>query len=566
MRLVVGNYLQYGFFLLLLVWLRRPLGAYMHRVFVGEGTPLDRFLKPLERFFYGCAGVDPRHPMSWREYARCWLGFSLVGTLLLYVVERCQQFGPWFYAKFMATPLTADLAMNTALSFSTTTTWQAYAGETTMSYLTQAVGLTAQGFLAGASGLAAGIAFMRGLGPEPRKDLGNFWFDLVRSLLWILLPAAILSSLLLVWQGTPQNFSPYQTCQGLEGGQQVLAQGPVASFSAVMYLGTNGGGYFNPNAAHPYQNPTALANLVLLLSIALIPAALTHTFGLMVGRPSQGASLFRLMLLLFLLGLVVCDVAEQTSLPQLRPQAQGGNLEGKEVRFGVAGSVLTTCVASNTCTGSANAQHDSYTPIGGMVPIVNMMLGEIVFGGLGTGIYSVVLVTLAAVFLAGLMVGRTPEYLGKSIGSDEMKLIALYHLACPLAILLPAAVAVLVPAGLAGLTTNSGAHGLSEILCAYSTCFANNGLAFNGLNGNSPFYNLTTMVAMMLGRFGLGLPALALAQRLARQKQRSECAGTLMTDSWSFTLFVLCTVFLLGALCFFPALALGPLAEYLTSS
>jgi K+-transporting ATPase ATPase A chain len=572
--MTVASLAQYAILVLLVSVLVRPLGAYLTRVFSGEPTWLDPPLRPLERSLYRLAGVDPAHDMSWEEYAACFVRFGLLGTLLLYLILRIQSLLPGFDPTYMTTPMTPDLAMNTAVSFATTTTWQAYAGETTMSYLTQMVGLAAQNFLAGAAGLAVGIAFIRGLANLGRGGLGNFWVDLVRSVLWVLLPASLIGSLVLVWQGVPMNAAPYVQATGLEGGSQTIAQGPVAGLELIKNLGTNGGGFFNANGAHPYENPTPITNLLEMLAIVALPAALTYTFGQMIGRPREGWMLYIVMVVLFVAGILVCYWAEQGGNPLLARTGSvdvvasdthpGGNMEGKEARFGIGGSVLAAAVTSNAATGSYNSAHDSYTPLGGMVLLVNMLLGELVFGGLGTGLYSIIMIVILALFLAGLMVGRTPEYLGKRIGVAETKLVVLYILVAPLAILVPAAVAVVTEAGLAGLTTNGGAHGFSEIMFAYASSMANNGQSFAGLTANSPFYNWTTALAMLIGRFALGALALALAGQLARQPRRAPTLGTVPTASLLFASFLIGTILVVGALSYLPALALGPIVEHIT--
>ncbi len=421
-------------------------------------------------------------------------------------------------------------------------------------------------------GLAIGVAFVRGLARDRVETIGNFWVDLVRSILWVLLPLSLACALVLVWQGVPMNFHPYTQATGLEGARQTIAQGPVAALESVKNLGTNGGGFFNANGAHPYENPTPLANFIEMLAIAVLPAAFTHTFGLMVGRPGHGWVLYRVMVVLFIAGLLTCGWSEQRGNPLL-PHAlniratasqAGGNMEGKEVRFGITSSVLTAVTTSNGATGSYNSMHDSYTPIGGMVPLVNMLLGEVVFGGLGTGIYSIIMIALVALFLAGLMIGRTPAYLGKRIRASESKMIMLYILASPIAVLLFAAFAVMTRSGLSGLATNTGTHGFTEILFAFASANANNGQNFAGLNGNIAFYNLTTAITMMIGRFGLAIPALALAGLFATQQPSPESAGTLPTTSTSFTVLLIATTLIVSALSYFPALALGPLLEHLT--
>ena len=563
---------QYAAFLILLTLLVRPVGRYMARVFSGERTLLDPLLCPLERLLHRLTGVNPKSEMRWQEYAGAFVVFGMTGTLLLYAILRLQGFLPWFYPGNMTSPMTSDLAMNTAVSFATTTTWQAYSGETTLSYCSQIVGLTVQNFLAGAAGLAVGVAFVRGMARDRAETLGNFWVDLVRSILWVLLPLSIVGALVLVWQGVPMNFHAYTQATGLEGGRQTIAQGPVAALEIIKNLGTNGGGFFNTNGAHPYENPTPLSNLLEMLAIAVLPAAFTQTYGVLIGRPRHGWMLYGVMVFLFIAGLLVCGWTEQRGNPRL-PRAvsigasagqAGGNMEGKEVRFGIASSVLSAVTTSNGATGSYNSMHDSYTPIGGMVPLVNMLLGEIVFGGLGTGLYSIIMIALVALFLAGLMIGRTPAYLGKRIRAAESKMIMLYILASSISILLFSALAVMTRAGLAGLVTNTGTHGFSEILFAYASANANNGQSFAGLNANSVFYNLTTAITMMVGRFGLAIPALGLAGLFASQQPTPESVGTLPTNTLSFAALVTATALIVSALSYFPALALGPILEQLT--
>ena len=595
-----ANLAQYGAFLLIVALLVRPMGGYIARVFSGERTWLDPVLRPVERSIYRLSGVDAAAEMDWKRYAGCFVGFGLLGALLLYVVLRLQPLLHTFDPAYRPGPLAPDLAMNTAISFATTTTWQAYGGETTMSYFSQVFGLATQNFLAGAAGLAVGIAFIRGLARQRTSLLGNFWVDVTRATLWVLLPLAVVSAPALVWQGVPLNFAPYAhvaVTQPVEyddpvtdpdgkpvldeKGQpktkkarlteQIIALGPVAALEPIKNLGTNGGGFFNVNAAHPFENPTPLANFLELLAIAVLPASLTYTFGRMTGRPAQGWVLFAVMVVLFAAGLLVCHVAEQRGPASAAGGVDyaasalqaGGNMEGKEVRFGIGGSVLAAVVTSNGATGSYNSMHDSYTPIGGMVTVVNMLLGEVVFGGLGTGLYSLVLVALVGLFIAGLMIGRTPEYLGKQVTVQEMKLVALYAIIAPLTILPLAALALVTDAGLAGLTTNKGAHGLSEILVAYTTSMANNGQNFAGLSANTPFYNVTTALAMMAGRFGLAIPALALAGLFAQQGRKAVTEGTLPTDTPLFALLTIGTVLIVGALSYVPVLALGPIVEQL---
>jgi K+-transporting ATPase ATPase A chain len=562
--------IQYVLFLAIVTILVEPLGGYLERVFSGQRTALDHLCLPVERLIYRITAVDPSVEMTGREYATCFVLFGFVGTLLLYAILRMQQFLPWFFPQYHTTPLTPDLALNTAISFSTTTTWQAYAGENTMSYFSQMVGLSAQNFLAGAAGLAVGIAFIRGLARQLSETLGNFWVDLTRTLLWILLPGALIGALLLVWQGVPMNFRPYAVATTVEGARQVIPQGPVAALEIIKNLGTNGGGFFNANGAYPYENPTPLTNFIEMLAIVLLPAALTNTFGRMVGQPRQGWLFYWVMVLLFGCGLVFVHLFEQRGDPRFRAVdfqhssvQSGGNMEGKEVRFGIGGSTLTAVVTSNTATGSYNSMLDSYTSLSGMVLLVNMLLGELVFGGLGTGLYSIVMTAAIAVFLAGLMVGRTPEYLGKKIGPCENKMIMLYALAAPLVVLPLTAIALSTKVGLSGLTVNGGPHGFTEILFAYTSCFANNGQSFAGLSANAPFYNLTTALAMMVGRFGLAIPALAFADLFGRQRSTPSSSGTLPTHSVLFGILLTTCLITMVALSYLPALALGPVLERL---
>jgi len=562
--------IQYLVFGVIVTFLVKPLGGYLERVFSRRRTALDRLCLPVERLIYRITVVDPAVEMPFAQYATCFVLFGLACTLVLYGILRLQRVLPWFFADYQTTPLSPALALNTAISFSTTTTWQAYGGENTMSYFSQVVGLCVQNFLAGAAGLAIGVAFIRGLAGQLAEKLGNFWVDLTRALLWILLPGALIGALFLVWQGVPMNFHHYAVANSVEGARQVIAQGPVAALEIIKNLGTNGGGFFNANGAHPYENPTPLTNFLEMMAVVLLPAALTNTFGRMVGQPRQGWLLYGVMLLLFGSGLIFEHHFEQRGNPLLSsvnsrnsPFQSGGNMEGKEARFGIGGSALTAVVTSNSATGSYNSMHDSFTSLGGLILLMNMLLGELVFGGLGTGLSSMVMAAAIAVFLAGLMVGRTPEYLGKKIGPTENKLIMLYALAAPMVVLSLTAIALSCKAGLSGLTTNTGPHGFTEILFAYASCFANNGQNFAGLSANTTFYNLTTGAAMMVGRFGLAIPALALAGLFARQRSTPSSTGTLPTGSFSFGLLLTATVITVTALSYLPALALGPVLERL---
>jgi K+-transporting ATPase ATPase A chain len=555
--------LQVISFILVLVILVKPVGAYLERVFERRQTFLDPLLLPLERLVHRVIGIDPKSEMDWKRYALDFTLFGVVNIVIVYLLLRWQAFFPWFFPNVMTTPMTPDLAANTAVSFATTTTWQAYAGETTMSYFSQLV-LAGQNFFAGAAGLAVGIAFIRGYARQRATTLGNFWSDLIRALFWVLLPMSILGGVILIAQGVPMNFRPYTIARTLEGATQTIAQGPVAALELIKNLGTNGGGFFNVNAAHPFENPTGLTNFLELLAIVILPAALTHTFGRMVGRPRDGWVLFWTMTGLFIAGLVVCNWAESTIHPAFAREIVGGNMEGKEQRFGISGSALAVEVTSNTSTGSYNAMDDSFQPIGVTVPLLNMLLGEIIYGGLGGGLYGMIFVALIALFIGGLMIGRTPDHLGKQIGPPEMKIIALYTLVAPVTMLALTALAVVTTAGLAGLTTNTGPHGFTEILFAYVSCFANNGQTMASLNANNLFYNLTTIVAMLAGRYALAILALALAGRFAAMPRRSPGPGTMASDTITFGVLLAGTAVLLGALNYLPALALGPLVEHLS--
>jgi K+-transporting ATPase ATPase A chain len=553
--------LQAGLFLAVVFLCVKPVGAYLDGVFARERTLLDPLLLPAERLVHRLVGVHPKFEMDWKRYALAFTVFGLIDIVIVYFLLCAQAWLPWFFPNVMTTPMTPDLAANTAVSFATTTTWQAYAGETTMSYFSQLV-LAGQNFFAGAAGLAVGVAFIRGYARQRATTLGNFWADLIRALLWVLLPLSILGSLILIAQGVPMNFRPYTVAHTLEGATQTIAQGPVAALELIKNLGTNGGGFFNVNAAHPFENPNGLTNLIELLAIVILPAAFTHTLGRMVGRPRDGWVLFWTMTALFIAGLVVCNWAESTTHPALAREIIGGNMEGKEQRFGIAGSTLAAEVTSNTSTGSYNAMDDSFQPLGVAVPLLNMLLGEVIYGGLGGGLYGMIFVALIALFIGGLMIGRTPEHLGKQIGPPEMKIIALYTLVTPVTMLALTAVAVVTKPGLAGLTTNNGPHGFTEILFAYASCFANNGQTMASLNANNLFYNMTTIVAMLAGRYVLAILALSLAGRFAAMSRRSPGTGTMPSDGFPFGVLLAGTALLLGALNFFPALALGPVVEH----
>ena len=541
------------------------MGLYLARVCERKRTLLDPVLRPIESALYRITGVNPEQEMTGGVYIICLLLFGVISTVVLFFILKLQQWLPGGPADtYLTTPMTTDLAANTAISFSTTTTWQAYGGENTLRYLAQVIGLVAQNFLAGAAGLAVGFAFIRGIARERASTLGNFWVDLIRSLLWVLLPLSLAGSLILIWQGVPLNMAPYALAHTLEGRMQTIAQGPVAALEFIKNLGTNGGGFFNANGAHPYANPTPLTNFLAILAIAVLPASLMVTFGHMTKKPRAGWMLLAVMVALFLSGLVVCDWAENAPPPQLAGlHIAGPAMEGKEVRFGAGDSILTAIVTSNGSTGSYNSMYDSYQPVAVLVLATFMLLGEVVFGGLGAGVYSIVMAALLGVFLGGLMVGRTPEYLGKKISFAETRWIVLYALSTHLVVLVLTGFAVATSAGRAGLVTNSGPHGFAEILFAYASCMANNGQSMAGLNANSPFYNWTTSIAMLAGRFGLAALALALAGKFASQRRLPATAGTLPSDTPTFGVLVFGTILLSGALGFFPALALGPIVEFL---
>ena len=561
---------QVGIFFLIVALVSVPLGLYMARVFSDERTFLDPVLRPLERGIYRLCGIHPATEMTWAEYAVSMLMFSMAGMLLLYGIQRLQQLLPFNPQGLGAVP--ADLAFNTAASFTTNTNWQAYGGESTMSYFTQMMGLAFHNFASAAAGIAIAIAVIRGFARKTAKTIGNFWFDLTRTTLWVLLPISIIFAMVLVWQGVPQNLSPYTHIKTLEGAEQVIAQGPVASQEIIKELGTNGGGFFNANSAHPFENPTPLTNFLELVAIFAIGAALTHTFGKMVGDRRQGWALFATMSILFFMGVTVAIWAEQRGNPQLAALGlsqhhsatqSGGNMEGKEVRYGIVNSALWATVTTDTSCGAVNAMHDSFTPLGGFIPLINMQIGEIIFGGVGSGLYGMLVMAVLSVFIAGLMVGRTPEYLGKKIESREMKLAMLFILIFPAVILLPAGIAVVTKLGLAGIS-NPGPHGFSQILYAYTEASANNGSAFAGLSANTPFYNFSLGFVMLFGRFLMKVPVLAIAGSLAAKKTVPSSAGTFPTHGPIFVMLLVGVILIVAALTFFPADALGPIVEHLS--
>jgi K+-transporting ATPase ATPase A chain len=564
------GWLQILVFYGLLVLLVKPLGAYMARVYTGEPTPLSRVLGPVERLVYRLAGARADEEMDWKQYTLAVLGISLVGILFLYLLQRTQHLLPLNPQGFG--PVAPDLALNTAVSFVTNTNWQAYGGETTMSFLTQMAGLTVQNFLSAATGMAVLIAFIRGFSCHQAKALGNFWVDLTRSILYILLPLSILLTLILVASGSVQTLLPSATAQTLQGnGTQVIALGPAASQIAIKHLGTNGGGFFNANAAHPFENPTPLTNLLLMLAETAIPVALTYTFGRLVGDTRQGWAILAAMLILLVGFTALAYGAEAAGNPRLAALSvdqtagalqAGGNMEGKETRFGIAPSAIFATVTTGTSSGAVNSMHDSFTPLGGLVPLVMMQLGEVAPGGVGSGLYGMLVFVLVAVFVAGLMVGRTPEYLGKKIEPFEMKMAALLILIMPIVVLGLTALAVSLDAGRTSIS-NPGPHGFSQVLYAFTSQGNNNGSAFGGLNANTPFYNLAGALAMFISRFWLIIPTLALAGSLAAKKKVPTGAGTLPTTSPLFIGWLIVVVIVVGALNFLPALALGPVIEHL---
>ena len=564
----VNGWLQFAIYCLILLACVRPVGAYMARVFEGEGTWLDPVFRPFERLLYKLCGVNAKEEMNWREYAFAMLGFSAVSLLVTYGIERLQNFFPWNPQNLAA--LGPDLAWNTAASFTTNTNWQSYTPETTMSYFTQMAGLATHNFFSAGCGIVVAIALIRGIKRTSSGTIGNFWVDMTRAFLYVLLPASIIYALLLVGQGVPQNLKAYTQAHTVEGQTQTIAQGPVASQEAIKMLGTNGGGFFNANSAHPFENPTPLSNYLQILSIFIIPAGLTFTLGRMTGSPGHGWAVLAAMFILFSAGFTTLYWAESQPHPLLHNVAQtrsltapGGNMEGKEVRNGIAESALFSTITTDASCGAVNTMHDSLTPLGGMVTITNIMLGEVVFGGVGTGLYGMLIFVVMAVFIAGLMVGRTPEYLGKKIEGYDIKLSMLYVLIFPLIILTMTAIFILSPTiGLSSLA-NAGPHGLTEMLYAFTSAVGNNGSAFAGLNANTWWFNVALAWAMLGGRFLMAIPVLALAGNLAGKKSVPPSPGTFPVNTALFTLLLVGVVVIVGALTFFPALSLGPILEHL---
>ncbi len=574
--MTAAGWFQIALFLVAILVVTKPMGVYLARVFNRERTFLDRLARPLERLIYRATGVDEQREMRWTEYAASMLVFSAVSMLALYLIERVQQWLPLNPQKLAAVP--AGLAFNTAASFTTNTNWQAYVPETTVSYLTQMAGLAYHNFISAAVGIVLAIAFIRGIARRETNTLGNFWVDMTRALLWVLLPASLVFAVVLVSQGVVQNLRPYDRVKLVEPqritdgkviNEQVIAQGPVASQEAIKMLGTNGGGFFNANSAHPFENPTPLTNFLETLAIFAIPAGLTYTLGRMTGSPRHGWAVWGAMAVLFVAGVAIAYWSEARGNPLLRGVDQqasalqpGGNMEGKEVRFGIADSALFATVTTDASCGAVNSMHDSYTPLGGLVPLVNIMIGEVVFGGVGAGLYGVLIFVVLTVFIAGLMVGRTPEYLGKKIEAYDVKMAMLAVLIFPLTILVLTAISAVKPFGVASIA-NPGPHGLSEMLYAFTSAAGNNGSAFAGLNANTTWYNTMIGIATVVGRFFVIIPMLALAGHLAGKKAVPPSSGTFPVTTPLFAALLVSVIVIVGALTFFPALSLGPVLEHL---
>jgi K+-transporting ATPase ATPase A chain len=558
------GWIQIVLFCVIVVALVKPLGGYMTSVFNGDRTFLSPVLRPVETGLYWMGGVDEKREQHWLTYTVAMLLFHVGGFLVLYAVLRLQAFLPLNPADQSA--VAPDLSFNTAVSFITNTNWQNYGGESTLSYLTQMIGLTHQNFLSAATGIALAVAMIRGFSRSSMRTIGNFWVDVTRCTLYVLLPICIIYTLFLVWQGIPQTLGAYVDATTLEGAKQTIAVGPVASQVAIKMLGTNGGGFFNANAAHPFENPTALSNFVQMISIFALGAALTNVFGRMVGNQKQGWAILGVMGVLFIAGAAITYGAEASGTSMLADFGlTGGNMEGKEVRFGIVASSLFAVITTAASCGAVNAMHDSFTAIGGMIPLINMQLGEIIIGGVGAGLYGMLLFVVLAIFVAGLMVGRTPEYVGKKIESREVKMAMLAILVLPLMYLGWTAVAVVLPSAVASMA-NAGPHGFTEVLYAFTSATGNNGSAFGGLTGNTFFYNLTLASSMFVGRFFMIVPAMALAGSLAAKKSIPASAGTLPTTGGLFVGLVVGVILIIGGLTFFPALALGPIVEHLAMS
>ncbi|MER9634990.1 potassium-transporting ATPase subunit KdpA [Mesorhizobium sp. M0228] len=559
--MTINGWLQILVYCGIVVLLAKPLGGYMHRVFSGERTFLSPILAPLERGLYRMSGTSEREEQHWTSYAAALLFVNLAGFLVLYFLQRLQGGLP--YNPGGMTAVEPGLAFNTAASFMTNTNWQNYGGESTMSYLVQMAGLTVQNFLSAATGIAIAVALIRGFARASGKSIGNFWVDMTRCTLYLLVPFCIVLTLVYVYLGMPQTVGAYVNATTLEGAQQTIAVGPVASQVAIKMLGTNGGGFFNANAAHPFENPDAISNLIQMVTIFAFGAALTNVFGRMVGNQRQGWAILSAMGVLFIAGVAVCYWAEAAGNPLVHALGiDGGNMEGKESRFGIALSALFAVITTAASCGAVNAMHDSFTALGGMIPIINMQLGEVIVGGVGAGFYGILMFIVIAVFVAGLMVGRTPEYLGKKIEAKEVKMAMLAVLCLPLAMLVFTAIAVVLPTGVASIA-NAGPHGFSEVLYAYTSAAANNGSAFGGLSGNTPWYNITLGIGMLMGRFLVIIPALAIAGSLVAKKTVPASAGTFPTDGPLFVGLLVGVILIVGGLTFFPALAVGPIVEHL---
>jgi potassium-transporting ATPase potassium-binding subunit len=563
--MTVIGWIQILLYCAIIVAITPVLGAYMTRVFNGERTFLAPVLRPVEIAIYRTAGVDERREQTWVMYVVGMLFFHVGGFLILYALQRTQAVLPLqdLFNPAGQSAVAEDLSFNTAVSFITNTNWQNYGGESTMSYLVQMLGLTHQNFLSAATGIVLAVVLIRGFARASARAVGNFWVDITRCTLYILLPICIPYALFLVWQGMPQTLGPYVDAMTLEGAKQTIALGPVASQVAIKMLGTNGGGFFNANASHPFENPTALSNYVQMISIFTIGAALTNVFGRMVGNQRQGWAILAVMGILFLSGVIVCYAAEANGTSMLDALGlTGGNMEGKEVRFGLAASALFAVITTAASCGAVNAMHDSFTAIGGMIPLINIQLGEIIVGGVGAGLYGMLLFVIISIFVAGLMVGRTPEYVGKKIEAKEVKMAMLAILVLPLMYLGWTAVATIIPSAVAA-TNNAGPHGFTEILYLYTSSTGNNGSAFAGISANTPFYNITGAVAMFVGRFWMIIPAMAIAGSLAAKKSVPASAGTFPTTGGLFVGLVVGVIVIVGGLTFFPALALGPIVEQL---
>ncbi|MER8676569.1 potassium-transporting ATPase subunit KdpA [Mesorhizobium sp. M0761] len=547
----------------IVVLLVKPLGGYMYRVFNGDRTFLSPILGPVERGLYRISGTSELEEQHWTTYAAGIIFFSLASFLVLYFVQRLQGVLPYNPAGMAS--VEPNLAFNTAVSFVTNTNWQNYGGESTMSYLVQMAGLTVQNFMSAAVGIAIAVALIRGFARASAKSIGNFWVDMTRCTLYILLPLSIVLTLVYVWLGMPQTLGPYVDATTLEGAKQTLALGPVASQVAIKMIGTNGGGFFNANAAHPFENPDAISNMIQMVTIFALGAALTNVFGRMVGNQRQGWAILATMGVLFIAGVVICYWAEAAGNPLVHALGvDGANMEGKESRFGIAASALFAVITTAASCGAVNAMHDSFTALGGLVPMLNMQLGEVIVGGVGAGFYGIVMFIVITVFVAGLMVGRTPEYLGKKIEAKEVKMAMLAILALPLVMLVFTAIAVVLPSAVASMA-NGGPHGFSEVLYAYTSAAANNGSAFGGLSGNTPWYNITLGISMWVGRFFVIIPALAIAGSLATKKTVPASAGTFPTDGPLFVGLLVGVILIVVGLTFFPALAIGPIVEHLAA-